>query len=593
MSNLIKSDIFYISLLYIIRLIVISVILLNFERVVLAELLSEEEPFEIWEKSTLQSLPKPEELSVDATITNEDSSEFESNNVIESDFTYSINDSFGLFDESNGGLKSNIWKDSELEDIHYLLIHSPEKLLNSELRNLKLKALMTIATPPIKSDQSGKSFFEVKLDHFRDLGNYDAILQISELIKNDEWSQELTNSIINYHLINSDYKSVCKKETSSKILDEKIRLKMRAFCSAMSNNLPSIDLIISLIKEESSYDDEFIYILSSYLNDTEINFEKIKQIDLLKLNLINNKNIDFSNYINADSRVDLRMFYALSSSATNSKKISLIEDLVSQGIIDINILSKAYAQYLLDNNIEKDKDYSSAESNMEKRIILYNQIRNTSNQKNLVKLVFVFVNEMGNRNLLINSASLIYDKVRIIKPQQEFKNESPSICLILLLNDDVSQCQSWLENLDLAKDAEDAKRKIKYYLSLKLEGADFDQEDVEVLLFDRNILENQKNMLAKHFEVINNSSLLHYWKSENEFNKISTVISNVKLSEYLKNISNNKEGEAILLMTIIHGNKSTELIDNYSLFLILESFNNISPVHLNNFVFEYFANNPI
>ena len=53
MSNLIKSDIFYISLLYIIRLIVISVILLNFERVVLAELLSEEEPFEIWEKSTL------------------------------------------------------------------------------------------------------------------------------------------------------------------------------------------------------------------------------------------------------------------------------------------------------------------------------------------------------------------------------------------------------------------------------------------------------------------------------------------------------------------------------------------------------------
>ena len=320
MSNLIKSDIFYISLLYIIRLIVISVILLNFERVVLAELISEEEPFEIWEKSTLQSLPKPEELSVDATITNEDSSEFESNNVIESDFTYSINDSFGLFDESNGGLKSNIWKDSELEDIHYLLIHSPEKLLNSELRNLKLKALMTIATPPIKNDQSGKSFFEVKLDHFRDLGNYDAILQISELIKNDEWSQELTNSIINYHLINSDYKSVCKKETSSKILDEKIRLKMRAFCSAMSNNLPSIDLIISLIKEESSYDDEFIYILSSYLNDTEINFEKIKQIDLLKLNLINNKNIDFSNYINADSRVDLRMFYALSSSTANSKK---------------------------------------------------------------------------------------------------------------------------------------------------------------------------------------------------------------------------------------------------------------------------------
>ena len=31
-------------------------------------------------------MPKPEELNVDTTVTNEDSSEFESNNVIESDF---------------------------------------------------------------------------------------------------------------------------------------------------------------------------------------------------------------------------------------------------------------------------------------------------------------------------------------------------------------------------------------------------------------------------------------------------------------------------------------------------------------------------
>ena len=100
-------------------------------------------------------------------------------------------------------------------------------------------------------------------------------------------------------------------------------------------------------------------------------------------------------------------------------------------------------------------------------------------------------------------------------------------------------------------------------------------------------------MLAKYSELRHKSNLLGYWKSENELNQISTVVSNIKLAQYLRSIPINNKGEMILLISLIHGNRTTNLLDHYSLFLILESLNKLDPVYLDNFVFEYFANNQI
>ena len=58
---------------------------------------------------------------------------------------------------------------------------------------------------------------------------------------------------------------------------------------------------------------------------------------------------------------------------------------------------------------------------MKKRQGVYNQIRNTSDQSKLPKLLNIFVSEMGKQELLINSASLVYDKAKIITPKQSHR----------------------------------------------------------------------------------------------------------------------------------------------------------------------------
>jgi len=596
MSNLAKSNIFSAHLLYIIKVIVISLILFNFNKIFAEETSIEAEPFEIWGQSTNQSIPQLENSNLEEVIEDEvlDSA---SNNglegIIKSDFSYSIDDTLGLYDESNGGFSSNIWKSSNFEDINYLITNLPKEISNNELLDLKLISLLTIATPPKGIDQSDINFLQVKIDHFKSVGDYNSILSISELVDDEKWNQSLVENIINFHLLKDNYKDICSKNILNKVSSEKDSLKIRAFCNAMSNNLPAIDLTISLITEEETYDNELVYILNSYLNETGIDINKIQNLDLYKLHLIHNKAIDFSGSISEESEIELQLFYINSETNYNIKKITLTENLLSRGIVDSNTLANAYEKYLIDNKIEVEFDFNNAVSDLEKRVLLYNQIRQTSNQADLIPLVSAYVSNMGSVNLLINSASLIYDKIKIIAPKQEYKDHAASVCLLLLLNNDLEQCQKWLTNLDFIKDAEEIKTRIKFYLSLRENTKNLREEDINWLLDDSEISVNHKNVLAKYSELRYELKLMEYWKSKNELDRISTQVSNIKLAQYLKSIPLESKGEMILLISLIHGNNHTNMLDQHTLFLILDSLNRLDPVYLDNFVFEYFANNQI
>ena len=597
MSNLDKSNIFSAYLLYIIKVIVISLILFNFNKVFAEESSIDAEPFEIWGQSTNQSIPQLENSNLEDEVIEDEVVDSKSNNslegIIKSDFNYSIDDTVGLYDESNGGFSSSIWKSSNFKDIYYLITNLPKEINNNELLDLKLISLLTIATPPKSSEPSDLNFLQVKVDHFKSVGDYNSILSISELIDDEQWDQDLVENIMNYHLLKNNYKAVCNNNIFNKFYSEKVSLKIRAFCNAMSNNLPAIDLIISLIIEEETYDNDLVYILNSYLNEMDIDIDKIQNLDLYKLNLINNKGIDFSANINAESDIELQLFYINSKTSSSIKKINLTENLLSRGVVDSATLASVYEEYLIDNKLEFDFASNEEASDLEQRVMIYNQIRRTSNQEDLLPLALDYVINMGNANLLINSANLIYDKIKIIVPKQEYKDHAPSVCLLLLLNNDLEQCEKWLTNLDFIKDSEEIKTRIKFYLSLRENTKNLSEEDINWLLNDTEISVNHKNVLAKYSELRYGLKLIEYWKSENELNKISTQVSNIKLAQYLKSIPLENKGEMILLISLIHGNNFTNMLDQHTLFLILESLNRLDPVYLDNFIFEYFVNNQI
>ena len=82
MSNLAKSNIFSAYLLYIIKVIVISLILFNFNKVFAEEASVDVEPFEIWGQTTNQSIPQLENSQLEEEVIEDEVVGSESNNSL-------------------------------------------------------------------------------------------------------------------------------------------------------------------------------------------------------------------------------------------------------------------------------------------------------------------------------------------------------------------------------------------------------------------------------------------------------------------------------------------------------------------------------
>ena len=77
----------------------------------------------------------------------------------------------------------------------------------------------------------------------------------------------------------------------------------------MNSNLLALDLNISLMREETKHEKEYIELLSSLLNDELTNTNEIEDISLIKLNLLKNQKINYDNLIKEDANIEYKIFY--------------------------------------------------------------------------------------------------------------------------------------------------------------------------------------------------------------------------------------------------------------------------------------------
>ena len=586
-TNFIRNN----SLLYIFTAVVVSVITIFSINIIYAEE-NDKKPLDLWENNSLLSKDEDKKKELNSVSTNNIINSEEE--IDQSKINVSNLDSIGIYDESNGGFSIGVWKNSNFDQIEYLLNKVPPDSRNTVLKNLINKSLLTISNPPVQKNKNEKIFFDLKIEYLEKAANYNEIEKLFSLIPEDDLNDDLLNKYITSKLINGDYKSICRLD--SQISEGKFKLEINSFCKAMSNNLPALDLMISLLIEEDIADKDLLYIYYSYINQTEIDLKRIKNIDIKKINLISNLGIDFSEYIDENSPLELQLFFIYSKLKVEDKKVVLAENLLSTSTLESSVLGDLYKQYFTGSNLNTSVDYLNMESSMKKRVGIYNLIRSTSDQSKLPKLLSLYVDEMGSQKLLLNSANLVYDKAKIITPKQSYKNDALPICLILLINNDVEKCKEWLDALTFDKESKEIIKKIKFYLFLK---NDDDQIKSSVLNNAENYVSLEsfddldKNIIAKFFSLRQENQFLEFWRSKNEMSRTSGITINIKLIEYLNQIKDISVGEAILLSSIIYGNNNEHSKDVYALFSIIKTLEVINPLFTDEFLFEYFANNLI
>ena len=562
--------------LYIISLSLISSFFINID--VLAESNLSQEPYEIWQENSVIS---EIESSVEKSNTQE-AVNLTNQTVKQENFLFTKADAIGLYDPTNGGFEANLWDGSNIEDIAYLINTAPVESTSSTLRNLLKNVILTTAAPPDKSNSDSLSFLNLKSDFLISRGYYKNISQLFSLLNSDEINDILSDGMIDNLLIYNQYKRICN--SNSNLISERLSdLYFASFCNAMSANKLTLDLNISLMRDDNDYyNEEYLSLLSEIIYSDEIKAENLKEINLINLNLLQKYNVDIDKYISINSPIKFKLFYFLNYKKNNLKKISIAEELVKKGLVEHKYLAEIYQSFDLSNT----KDAGDDNLALLERIKIFKDIRKTSSQAELVNKIPEYVSLFSAHGMLDTASLMIYDKIKIVQPKPDYIDNASGICLVFILNDDPEKCNEWVSQLNLNSDTLELS-KAKFYLSLA-NGKAIKETNLNQLIDYEGFSDRQKNIIVKYYELITNSKKISYWKTPNELNKVSSITANIKLHNYFESLEN-QIGEKIILLNILHGDDNFNENDEFSIFLIIDSLFEINEAYAQDYILEYFS----
>ena len=563
-------------ILYIISLSLISSFFINID--VLAEGNLSQEPYEIWQENSVIS---EIESSVEKSNTQE-AVNLTNQTVKQENFLFTKADAIGLYDPTNGGFEANLWDGSNIEDIAYLINTAPVESTSSTLTNLVKNVILTTAAPPDKSNSDSLSFLDLKSDFLISRGYYKNISQLFSLLNSDEINDILSDGMIDNLLIYNQYKRICN--SNSNLISERLSdLYFASFCNAMSANKLTLDLNISLMRDDNnSYNEEYLSLLSEIIYSDEIKAENLKEINLINLNLLQKYNVDIDKYIFINSPIKFKLFYFLNYKKNNLKKISIAEELVKKGLVEHKYLAEIYQSFDLSNT----KDAGEENLALLERIKIFKDIRKTSSQAELVNKIPEYVSLFSAHGMLDTASLMIYDKIKIVQPKSDYIENVSGICLVFLLNDDPEKCNEWVSQLNLNSNTLELS-KAKFYLSLA-NGKAIKETNLNQLIDYEGFSDRQKNIIVKYYELITNSKKISYWKTPNELNKVSSITANIKLHNYFESLEN-QIGEKIILLNILHGDDNFNENDEFSIFLIIDSLFEINKAYAQDYILEYFS----
>ena len=561
--------------LYIISLSLISSFFINID--VLAEDNLSQEPYEIWQENSVIS---EIESSVEKSNTQE-AVNLTNQTVKQENFLFTKADAIGLYDPTNGGFEANLWDGSNIEDIAYLINTAPVESTSSTLTNLVKNVILTTAAPPDKSNSDSLSFLNLKSDFLISRGYYKNISQLFSLLNSDEINDILSDGMIDNLLIYNQYKRICN--SNSNLISERLSdLYFASFCNAMSANKLTLDLNISLMRDDDNYDEEYLSLLSEIIYSDEIKAENLKEINLINLNLLQKYNVDIDKYISINSPIKFKLFYFLNYKKNNLKKISIAEELVKKGLVEHKYLAEIYQSFDLSNTKDAGEDNLA----LLERIKIFKDIRKTSSQAELVNKIPKYVSLFSAHGMLETASLMIYDKIKIVQPKSDYIENASGICLVFILNDDPEKCNEWVSQLNLNSNTLELS-KAKFYLSLA-NGKAIKETNLNQLIDYEGFSDRQKNIIVKYYELITNSKKISYWKTPNELNKVSSITANIKLHNYFESLEN-QIGEKIILLNILHGDDNFNENDEFSIFLIIDSLFEINEAYAQDYILEYFS----
>ena len=460
------------------------------------------EPEDIWSKNNEDIEIKTEEIK----LNNEnkeikevyEGTELSEKIFLEENVLEDNSSLIGLYDPKDNDLKIDMWKNSDGDQVNYII----EKLFKMDLSNdahdiLKIAILTNSYIPGINMDQ--KKFNSYKINYLLKKKDLDLINEFLLKNKTLENNHELIIQYVDYYLINGNLDKSCNLlDNNDLIFDNNYLEKFKIYCLINSDKRNEAQLYFDLNKEkgfkDKFFEDKYDYLLG-YKEKINIGTSEKSPLNF-HLSHITDKNFSF------DPNIDTPKF--IWKYLSNYNLLKGVNSIDLQNGKKIEALEKA----------THEKNYNEQEL-----FSLYKRFEFTLNQLLTADETYKYLPNFEGRALLYQKILLTYDIEQKLKHSLELKKSFEN------------------DKLGNAYDQELSK------LINSIELEDVPAQYTSFYNDNKKINVEYKNQIKFNNKIIHQSKLLNYFADVYDTEKTSKETNNLlkKIKADKKYVISNKD----------------------------------------------------
>ena len=551
--------------------------------------LADEKPIDIWNIEEQET-----EIKVENSLSNESKEISSENNIyklqskkpeetIELDKELSLTNIkiVGLYDPQDYGLSIDMWSNSDGLKLKTLFKNIEKSKLSKDASEIMQVSLLTNAYYP-NQNITEQEFMVYKSDWL--IKNTDLELIEEYLLKNETINlhPKLTKHLVDSYLSEANVKKACEIfSKNNEALEDEYLSKFNLYCLINYGKNEEAQLILDLKKElgfEDYYYENKINYLFGYIEEVD---KEVSIDSILDFHLAHRTNPDFSyeptketpnliwKYLSASNLLfkiqDLEIYSPFVLADIN--KISSIEKAVHEKIFSENDLYEFYKKFEFNINqlLNAKEDYKSL-SNIEGRALLYQRILLANEPKLKLELIKTLKNlfdedKISNGfNLELKKFLKQIDPLEVPPNYKTFYNEN--------IRDEENQDKKIKYNSKILHQSKLLNYFSGNYAKSKIE------EDLEKFLM--KIKQDNSYLLSKKDIIFLEALKSDGVKISNKFDDLYEIKETTIPLDIQKMIDNKEIGAALLRVIEEIGAKRIENIDEDTIYLIINTLNQLN-----------------
>ena len=551
--------------------------------------LADEKPIDIWNIEEQET-----EIKVENSLSNESKEISSENNIYKlqskkSDETIELDKELsltnikivGLYDPQDYGLSIDMWSNSDGLKLKTLFKNIEKSKLSKDASEIMQVSLLTNAYYP-NQNITEQEFMVYKSDWL--IKNTDLELIEEYLLKNETINlhPKLTKHLVDSYLSEANLKKACEIfSKNNEALEDEYLSKFNLYCLINYGKNEEAQLILDLKKElgfEDYYYENKINYLFGYIEEVD---KEVSIDSILDFHLAHRTNPDFSyeptketpnliwKYLSASNLLfkiqDLEIYSPFVLADIN--KISSIEKAVHEKIFSENDLYEFYKKFEFNINqlLNAKEDYKSL-SNIEGRALLYQRILLANEPKLKLELIKTLKNlfdedKISNGfNLELKKFLKQIDPLEVPSNYKTFYNEN--------IRDDENQDKKIKYNSKILHQSKLLNYFSGNYAKSKIE------EDLEKFLM--KIKQDNSYLLSKKDIIFLEALKSDGVKISNKFDDLYEIKETTIPLDIQKMIDNKEIGAALLRVIEEIGAKRIENIDEDTIYLIINTLNQLN-----------------